>query len=174
MKKSSVVIMWGLITAIVTCLYSFAMYRAGNMSSPLRYINALLVFGGLLVGMLQFRNKVNGGFGTFGQLYSVGMLITVVLAIVSTLYFVILITSSPAFMEEVKAEGQAAIINMHMPDDQTEIAIKWNEKMTTPAIMIVGSVVGNLIMGALLGLLAAAISAKKKPFMEEDNNPVQS
>jgi len=174
MKKSTVIILWGLITAIAMSLFSLGMYMAGNMNKSIQYISFIIMFGGLLMGMIQFRNKVNGGFGTFGDMYKVGMLITVVITLVSAVYFMIFLQLTPGFIDKIREQAQADMVNKGLSNEQIQMSMKYMATFTSPLLMSIFGILGNLFFGAILGLLAAAISAKPKPFMEEGNNTQQA
>ena len=170
MKKSTVIILWGLITSIAMSLFSLGMYLAGNFDKAMQYVGFLIMFGGLVMGMLQFRNKVNGGFGSFGDLYKIGMLMTVVIAVVSTVYFMVFLQLTPGYMDKIREQAQANMVNQGLSAEQIQMSMKMMSAFTSPIAMGIFGLLGNLFFGAILGLLAAAITAKKKPFMEEGNN----
>jgi len=127
------------------------------------------MFAGILMGMRQFRDKVNGGFGSFGDLYKVGIMMVLVIAAISTVYFIIFLQLTPGFIDRIRQQAQADMVNRGMSSDQIDMAMKMTEKFTTPTLMIIFGFIGNLFFGAILGLLAAGISSKAKPFTEQDN-----
>jgi len=57
-----------------------------------------------------------------------------------------------------------------MSSEQIEMAMKYTKMFMTPVMMMIFGFLGNTIVGAIVGLLAAGITAKAKPFMQEDNN----
>ncbi len=173
MKKSTIIIMWGLITSIAMSLFSLAMYMAGNFNRTLQYASFLILFIGMLIGIIQYR-KANGGYGSFGELYKTGILITLVVAVVSTIYFIIFLQVTPGFIDKIREQAQANMVNQGLTSEQMEMGMKMMNKFTSPAMMIIFGLLGNLFFGAILGLLAAGITAKPKPFMEEDNNTLPS
>lgn len=172
MKKSSVILRWAVITGIVASLYSYLMY-ASNLAftnKSLSYVSFLIMFGGMVMAMIQFRDKVNGGYATFGEQYTVGILMVLIMAVITTVYFMIFLQLTPDFVTKSMDQAQADMVNKGMSSDQIEMAMKYSKMFMSPAIMAIFGLLGNGIVGAILGLLAAAITSKAKPFMEEENN----
>ncbi|HTA83518.1 MAG TPA: DUF4199 domain-containing protein [Bacteroidia bacterium] len=170
MKKSSVILMWGVITSIIMSAYSFAINAAGSTNKTLSYITFVIMFVGLLIGMRQFRDKVNGGYASFGELYKVGILMVLIIAVFSTLYFFIYLQVNPGFIDRIREQAQADMVNKGMTPEQMEMGVKMMDKFTSPTAMVIFGLLGNLFFGAIVGLLAAGISSKAKPFTEGDNN----
>jgi hypothetical protein len=170
MKKSTVILVWSLITSVLMSALSFALNSSDNTNKTLQYITFLIMFAGILVGIRQFRDKVNGGFGSFGELYKVGILMVLLIAVFSTLYFFVYLQVNPGFIDKIRTQAQADMVNKGMTSDQMEMGMKMMEKFTTPIAMLIFGLLGNIFFGAILGLLAAGISSKAKPFIEEDNN----
>ena len=132
------------------------------------------MFGGLVLAMRQFRDKVNGGFASFGQQYTVGILMILVMSVLTTVYFIVFLQLTPDFVTKTMEQSQADMVNKGMSSDQIAMAMKYTKMFMSPGIMAAFGFLGNAIVGAILGLLAAAITAKAKPFMEDDNNTVQA
>ena len=174
MKKSAVIPVWGLITAVSCCLYSLALALSGNTSNrSLSYVTFLIMFAGMLIGVIQYR-KANGGYGSFGQLYKVAILITLIVAVISTIYLIVFMQVNPGFMDKIREQAQADMVNKGYSAEQIEMGMKMMNTFLSPGAMIIYGLLGNLFFGALLGLLAAGISVKPKPFNEEDNNTLPS
>jgi hypothetical protein len=174
MSKSKVIILWGVITAVVEIGYYEILNISGNMNGGLQSISYLLMLGGLIMGMMQYRNKVNGGYAKFGELYKVGMFMTLILAVLSVVHLVIYLQINPGLIDTIRAQAEANMVNKGMTPEQIKMGMHYTEKFTTPSMMIIFGFIGNIFGGAILGLLAAGISARQKPVMEEDNNILPS
>jgi hypothetical protein len=155
-------------------LFSLTMYLSGNSNSGLAYLSFLILFAGMVVGAVQYRNKANGGYGSFGELYKVSILITLIVSAISTVYFIIFMQLTPAFMDRIREQADANMVNKGMTAEQIQMAHQMMQTMMSPTAMVLYSLFGNLLVGAILGLLAAGILIKPKPFMEEDNNTLPS
>ncbi len=174
MKKSTVIVRWGIITAIVMSLFSYLMYVTGaSFSNPsVSYFGYVIMIGGMIMAMRQFRDKVNGGYASFGDQYKIGILMVLIISVITTIYFLIFMQLSPDFISKMIEQSQANMVNKGMSSEQIEMAMKYTKMFMTPAMMMIFSLIGNIIIGAIVGLLAAAITSKPKPFMEDNNTPI--
>jgi Protein of unknown function (DUF4199) len=173
MKKSTIILMWGAITGVANSLFYQFRNIADNPTTSLRYISYLIMFAGLLVGTLQYR-KANGGYLSFGEGYKAGILMTLIIAVISTISLAIFLQTHPGFMDKILAQTQAMYVNKGMSSDQIETAMSYARKFTSPAVMTLFGFIGGILTGAIVSLLSAGISIRKKPLIDEDNNaPIQ-
>jgi hypothetical protein len=169
MKKSTVILMWGLITGIVSAIFFQILKATGQDDSGLRWINVLIMFSGLFVGTMQYRDKANGGYLTFGEGFKAGffmVLIVTLLAITATL---VDMQMHPDFIDKVLDQARTNMINKGLPADQIDISMEYVKKFTTPVWIVASVVILELFFGAILSLITAAISIKKKPMFEDAN-----
>jgi hypothetical protein len=169
MKKSSVILMWGTLTAIVNSLFYWVINGVDNPNKGIQYVSYLIIFGGLFVGTLQYR-KANEGFLSFGQGYKAGILMTLIIAVISCISFAIFLQVHPEFPDKMMEMQRIAMVNRGMPSEQMDMALNIAKKFTSPPIMMIFALVGSLICGAIISLLTAGICSKTKPLMQEDDN----
>jgi len=174
MKKSSAILMWGVITALASIVFYWITNMSGVPNKSLQWLGYVIYFAGLLVGTLQYRNKANGGYISFGEAYKVGILMSLIFAALSTINFVIFLQVHPEFPDKILEQSRIDMVNKGMTSDQMELGLKYARKFLSPGIMVVFGLVGQIIGGAILSLLSAGISSKPKPpMMDDDNNPAQ-
>ncbi|HXB13849.1 MAG TPA: DUF4199 domain-containing protein [Bacteroidia bacterium] len=173
MKKSSVILMWGVITALSSIVYYWITNISGVPNKSMQWIGYIIFFAGLLVGTLQYRNKANGGYVSFGEGYKVGILMTLIIAVLGTINFLVFLQVHPDFPTKILEQSRIDMVNKGMTTDQMDMAMKYTSKFLTPQMMIIFGLVGQIIGGAILSLLSAGISAKNKPLIEDDNTPAQ-
>lgn len=179
MKKSSVIFIWGLAIGVAMCATYLAIYLTGNITNTGLVISAhLVLFIGLLLGMFQYRNKANGGYASYGELYKTGLLITLVTIVVAVAYWIIFLQLNPSYLDKVR-EYQATMINARVNQEtspeEKQMMAKITKISVSPLVTTLSVVFNNLISGAILSLITAAICSKSKPpFEEDDNNPLPS
>jgi hypothetical protein len=171
MKKSSVILMWGVITALSSILYYWVKNISGVPNKSMQWIGYIIFFAGLLVGTLQYRNKANGGYVSFGEAYKVGILMTLIIAVLGTINFLVFLQIHPDFPGKILEQSRIDMVNKGMSSDQIEMGLKYASKFMTPQMMIIFGLIGQTIGGAILSLLSAGISAKPKPLIQDDNTP---
>ena len=172
MKKSTVILMWGGITGVAYAIFFWMLNLADNPSQGIQYLGVLLFFGGLLTGTIQYRNKANGGYLTFGQGYVCCLLISVAVSILSALSLTVFLKVHPEFPNTLIERAHARLINSGLSQDKIDKFMEYAKEGTTPTALVIYNFFGGIITGAIIGLLAAGISIKKRPlFQEDDTNP---
>lgn len=166
MKKSTVILMWGVITGIVLALFKEVTV---NMNNAIQLLGIVFFFGGLLVATLQYRNKVNGGFGSFGNLYGFAILVSLVAGVIGIIHSFIFREIHQDVIQSMLSQTRAIMVAQRAPEAQIEMSIKFKDWMVeNPAGIVIMGIFGSAFMGALLGLLSAGITAKRKPIFEEN------
>ena len=167
MKKSTVILMWGGGTGIISVIFYQILYATAQENSPLRWLNLLILFLGLFIGTMQFRNKVNGGYLSFGEGFKTGFL-TVLLITAITLIATIIDMEflHPDFIDKILAQSRDSM-NKGMTEDQIEIGMHYTKMWTTPLMIILFTIIGSIIGGAIFSLITAALCTRKKPIFDD-------
>ncbi len=168
MKKSTVILIWAAITGIVSVIFYRILYATGQEDSALRNFNYLIIFLGLFIGTIQYRNKANGGFLTFGEGYKAGILMTLIITVIVSVAFFVDLQIHPDLVDKIRDKAQTDMINNGVSADQIEMRMKYTRMFTTPAVLLSFAVVGTIITGAIFSLITAGISTKKKPIFDDD------
>jgi hypothetical protein len=170
MKKSTVIIMWGLITSLVSALFFEFLVVIGQATGALQYLSFLILFAGLFLGMKQYRDKANGGYASFGELYKSGIFMSFVMVPIGIIDRFLVKAFHPQYMQDVMDAAQAKMINKGYPDQQIEMSLKITRWFSfSPAGIIISGILGSIIIVLIMGLITAGLLSKVKPFMEEDN-----
>ena len=168
-----VVLIYGAIAgAIVTSMMvgsSLACYRdpefVGNMW--IGYSWMLLAFSFVFFGIKRYRDKLNGGYVTFGKAFQIGLFITLIASSVYTLTWLVeFYCFIPDFMEkyvnhvmlQARKEGISAT---ELVAKQKEMAMysKWYKN---PALVIVMTYMEIVPLGLAVSLISA-FALKKRP-----------
>ena len=146
----------GLITGLVMTVYSLILNMAGlPQSSPLHYLSFLMLVGGLVYGMRDFKGQ-NGGFLSYGQGLGVGTLTAGVAGLLSSLVSTFYVKFvDPTVLQRTMDEQRVKMEERGMSDAQIEQAVKIAESMTGFSFLIATLVM--LFFGFLLSLVIAAI-----------------
>jgi len=168
MKKKSIILTAGILTALASLIYSdwLVFDNVVNSSLPSYLViclGLLEIIGGLLLGMITYRNKVNNGYAGFKELYKTGIFITLVVCCVTIIHYVILLIVYPDFVNVNISDLQAILAKKNFSPDQINTSTQMLKKVVTPFTIVLGTAINQMIRGSLCGLLAAAIAKKKKP-----------
>ncbi len=169
MKKSTVILIWGGITAIVSTAFSQILYATGQDESPLKWINTALVFLGLLIGTFQVRSKSNGGYITYGEGFMAGFLMTCINTVVAVIATIVGLQIHPDMIDKIRERGLTDMINKGYDEKQIEMGKHMMETFTTPVAIVIEVIIITLFFGSLFSLITAAICNKKKPIFDDSD-----
>ena len=170
MKKSTAILIWGGGTGLTSVIFYQILYATGQENSGLRWFNMLILFLGLFIGTMQFRNKVNGGYLTYGQGYKAGMLMVLVITLLATIATVIDLQLHPDFIDKIISQARDNMINKGMSEDQIEMSLKYTRMFTTTPMLIIFTILGSLFGGAIFCLITAGLCTRKKPIFDDAND----
>ena len=99
----------------------------------------------------------------FGSLFKGGMLITVIISVISIIYFLVYSNFIETnFIDNLMEVSRKQMAEKGLSEEQVDAAIEMSKKFMSPAIMTVISLISSLIMGAIVSLIGAAIFKKEK------------
>lgn len=169
MKKSTVIILWGLITGVASVIFSQILYSTGQENSGLRWFNMLIMFIGIFVGTMQYRDKANGGYLTFGQGFKAAFFISLIITLVSTIAMIVDLQLHPEIIDKILTQSRDNMINKGMSDEQIETGLKYTKMFTTPFMLVLWTIVGGLFFSAILSLISAGLCSRNKPIFDNTN-----
>jgi hypothetical protein len=151
----------GLITGLAMTVYSMVLNLAGlPQSSPLHYLTFLLLVGGLVYGMREFKG-LNGGYMTYGQGLGVGTLTAGVAGLLSSLVSTFYVKFvDPSVLQRTMDEQRIKMEEGGMSDAQIEQAMKMAESMTGLSFLF--ATIAVVFFGFLLSLVIAAILKRER------------
>ena len=94
------------------------------------------------------------------------VLIGTVLSLIAT---IIDLQLHPDFIDKIIAQSRDGMINKGMSEDQIEMSLKYVRMWTTTPMIILFTILGSLVFGAIISLITAGINTKKKPIFDDTN-----
>jgi hypothetical protein len=160
----------GLIIGAVFALYSVFLYATGMQASPsagmLNFVVSLLLLVGGLVVTFNAYKGLNNGLMSFGTGFKGGMIfiaITTLLNIVA-MYIYLQFIDPSALDAIVEAQREAMSQDPNLSEEQIDHAMEIASAFVTPGAIAIMGFIMNMVMGAILSLIVAAIMKK------DDNN----
>jgi hypothetical protein len=151
----------GLIIALVMIALSLGIYFSGmDMNGPVKWLSSCIMLIGIIVSILQYGKQVDHN-ATFGNYFAHGFKIAATVTAIMIVYMIAFVYLVPAFKEKALDEAAKAISKQDISDDQKQSALEMTKKMFM-VVIIGGTLLSNIILGAISALIGAAI-AKKNP-----------
>jgi|GEM_PF-517729 len=174
-SPARIALKWGLLTALVAILTTSIRYWSGHYFSfgfPLLTLGIMLA--GLVMAMRELRTQ-NGGYMTYKEGLSLGVLMFAVIGLLDTSYTMIYQTFvDPNTVAKTLSQTRDFMEGFNVPDDQLE---KYDEQMAALAdqskkgvsgVTFITGIFMQIFWGFLLSLLVSGIlSRKKDPFNRE-------
>jgi hypothetical protein len=156
----------GIIISAALTLYSLVLFLLDvSYDSKLTYLSYLILAFGLFWAIFSYRNKQEGGFITYGEVFKYGFFVGLVISIIVGIYtFIYVKYINPGIIDDimVKAEEDMLTRNPNMSDEQIEKGLSYVEMFTSPVIMAVFGFFGNLVASTVISLIIAIFAKRKK------------
>lgn len=166
-KKSITHITAGLIIAGVLIVYSMVLTfsdLSGNRT--LGFLSLVFLVAGLIYFITQYGKSVDHT-ASFGQLFSFGFKATAVTTIIVLAFQVLFFVIFPEYRDKMEEISREQMYKQGLSDQQVDQAIEFTRRFFWP-FLIAGTLVSNLIMGAIGSLIGAGITKKnpQSPFQQ--------
>lgn len=155
----------GIIVGIVLIVFSLLMYFLDvDPQSKIMWLSYLILAAGLWWAIISYRNKLPGGYLTYGKAFSAGfftgLFASIILAIFTFIYVQYIDTT---LIDKILANAEDKILNTqpNISDEDLDRALSMTRKFTNPSMMSIFSFVGNTILSTLFSLIIA-IFAKRE------------
>lgn len=150
----------GIISLYMLLLYIFGMLNKTAMTN----VGGILFVAGSYIAVRQYRNRILGGFISFGKAYGTSILTFLCIGFVWAIYQYILYKYlSPGLLEEKMIEAQDALLKLGWAEDKVEAITTLSKP--TPITNAFGYFFNAAFWGAILSLLIAAI-------LKREDNPL--
>ncbi len=153
---------WALISLLCQIVFTYAVQFLNlDMNSPIKWLGVILFIVFMLITQKEYKDQL-GGYMTFGQGFSAGFRYAVyaglLAGVFSYIYFGIL---SPDVFAKMMEPQRAAMEQKGMDAAAIEKAMQITLKYGA-LLAAFGAAIGDTIIGALAGLIGAAIFKKEK------------
>lgn len=164
---SSVAMKYGFIGALVSVVFTAVLLIAGvNVSGWVGSLGYLILIAAMVIAMKEYK-KQNYGYMSYGQGLGLGTLVSLIFGVLGGLFmFVYTSFIDPNYTSSMMDKQRMELEERGMDDEQIDQAIAMGESFSSPAMMIVWSIVGYLIIGFIISLIVAAVMKNNRPEFE--------
>lgn len=164
MENKNTHVVYGFITGLVIVIIQMSLYLSGlTFRADMKYVS-YLPFIPFLIGIImnaKAYSKAHDGFVTFGNVFGNCFKAVMIVTLVMVAWSVISMNIFPEMKEKALAMARDEMVRQNkMNDEQMDTALNITRKYWN-VIMIAGGLFTNLLFGAILSLIAAAVVPKK-------------
>jgi len=159
---------FGLYTSAAYILVSLVFYVLDvDKTSWLQYLVFLVLIAGIVLGIIQFRDKHSGGFLSYGKCFSTGVLISLVVGLIMAVYIYLFMTYfDPGQIEEMAELAEQKLVDQGLSDEEIDQTMVIARKFMSPVFSAISSVFSMAFGGAIISLIAAAFLKKNDDSFE--------
>ena len=116
-------------------------------------------------GCINFKQKFNNGFVTFGECLKIGVSICVIASLIYAVFSVIFNLIFPEFINEVIQKMRQVMLkqNPSMTTEQLEMALSMTKKFMSPYIAIPTTIIMYSFIGLIYSLIIGAFVKNENP-----------
>lgn len=164
---TSVGLRFGLLTGLLSIIFSFILYVTQADQSPVRWLGLAILVGGMVMAHNAYKQG-NSGFMDYSEGLGIGALMSVISGMLSTAFsFVYMKFVDPEYMARVMDTTRAKMEEKGgMTDEQIDQAMRMMQKFSAGGWMVLFGVLGSLLFGFLIALVVSAITKNSKPQFE--------
>lgn len=159
-SSKSIILNQGLYLGIVSILINVVVYAMGNHLQPhwsVSVISIIVMTAFIVMGMKQFKTG-NGGFMSWSQAVKIGVGLTMISAVIVTIYNQIFMNFiEPDLMQQMAAVQEQAWIDAGLSSDQIDASKEMMEKFQSPLITSAIGLVASAFFGFIVSAIAGAI-----------------
>ncbi len=167
---------WGTIIGVISILYVLLLYVIGMSANKLlSRLGLLILIVGIVIATIKYRNNVLGGGISFGKCFSYGLLVSVIVALISSVFSYILYTyvAPEMWQEFVELSQQQALDKLEssgMDIDDIDGVMEMSSMFVKPLVISISSFFSIVLYGGIVSLIASIFIKKEKPIFESEDN----
>ncbi|MFO7613371.1 MAG: DUF4199 domain-containing protein [Bacteroidales bacterium] len=160
---------YGVILALALIVFSLVLFLLELQQKPgLAYLSYVILLIGIILAQINFRNKHMGGYIEYGKVFTIGLLTSLVVAIIMGIYtYVFFKFIDPGAMEEAMALAEEKMMERGLSDMEIEQGMSMVRKFQTPEIYTTFAVLGNFIIGIVFSLITAIFVKKENQGLDQ-------
>ncbi|MFN8259235.1 MAG: DUF4199 domain-containing protein [Bacteroidales bacterium] len=159
---------WGVIMGIVLVIYSLIMWFIGlSLEKWTNWLSYLFVVVILILATINYRDKVLGGFMSYGQALGFGILVILIGVVISSIYNYIFMTFiDPEIINKMLAMQEEDFLKSGLTDDQIDRTMEMTKKFMTPLVISIMIIPVSVFFGFIITLITSIFLKKEKPEMQ--------
>jgi hypothetical protein len=161
----------GLLLGLILVLYSLLMYFTDQMfNKTLGYLVYLIYVAGAVLAIRSFRDKVRGGYLSYGGVVGAGAVIGLYTGIITGVYtYFLYAVIDPDLIAKTLEHTKQLLLDKGLSDEQVEMSIKGSTMFMKPWLMGLSAIVNSVFMLTVVSLIAGIFMKREpeNPFAEE-------
>ena len=159
-----------IISLILIAISMATAFLDQNVNSSFRWLGYVVFVIGIILSIWQYGKQVDHQ-SAFGNYFAHGFKTTAIVTIIMIFYIVIFMALFPEFKEKAFEEARKGMQGKNLTEEQIDKGIEFTKRFFT-VLLIAGSLLYYLILGAIAALIGAAITKKNPNTFQQDINQI--
>lgn len=127
-----------------------------------KWLQTFVMLSAIILGIRAIAEDNKNIPVPFGSLFKGGMIITLIVAVISIVYFLVYTNFIETdFVDKILDVSRQKMADKGLSEEQIDTAVEMTKKFMSPIFMTIIALVSNLIIGAVTSVICAAIFKKE-------------
>jgi Protein of unknown function (DUF4199) len=170
-SSAKIAIKWALIYVLIAIVITYVIEIAKlDLNSPVKYLTYIVLLAFLFLAQKEHKDKV-GGYIKFNEAFVTGLLYGVFAGVLTGIFVYIYLTflSPEIFTQTIEQQREALAAKGNLSSDQIDQAMDIAKKYGV-ILGSFGAAIVYTILGAIFGLIGAAIFKKERSAYDPEPN----
>ena len=151
----------GGVGVLLGLIFYFLDLTTANWTQWVSFVVGIVV---MVYCLIAYRNEYRGGFASYGQIFTMALAISIIAAIIGTIYTYLLFgLLDPDLVDKIRLAAEERIMNNpRIPESFYDQAMERLEKSLSLKRMVMNAFIFGTVMNVILSLIVAAF-VKKEP-----------
>ncbi len=174
-QKNQFILFQGAILGLLQVLLLIILYKTDRlMDSGLSSLSWVIYIVFIYWSAVQFRNKFNNGFITYGKSFVYGVKISGLSGIIIGFFFLVLIkVIEPDFANKMIVEAEEAYLQMGFSEKQVEEMGSSIAMVSNVWVLMISNILNGLLFGTIFSLIISFFVKKSGNPFDEAMNTIQ-
>lgn len=156
---------WGAIGSIGAAALGLVLYLLNvDSSSFLNYLSLAILIAVLIFGGYEFRDKINGGFASFQEIFRLASMIVLVFALISSVWSIVYMeVIDTNLVNEILLKTELDMEEKGLDDEIIQQTLAVTKKMMKPHFFFITGFLFIMFFGELAAVLVSLVMKKDKP-----------
>jgi small-conductance mechanosensitive channel len=159
-----------IISLVIIVISLAATFLNQKVNGSFQWIGYVIFLAGIILSITYYGKQI-GHQSTFGNYFAHGFKVAAIVTIFMIFYVVIFMALFPEFKEKAFEEARKGMESKNLTEEQIDKGLEFTKKFFT-VLLIGGTLVYYLFIGAIAALIGAAITKKNPESFQHDINQI--
>ncbi|MEM0939106.1 MAG: DUF4199 domain-containing protein [Bacteroidota bacterium] len=163
LSTKNITLKWGVINGLIGIIFFLLLDFIGQSNGPIRWFGLIISFAIVYLAHKSYKDE-GDGFMSFGKGLGIGTLVSLIGAVINSLFtFIYVSFINTEYIEQAVEQATIDMENRGNTQAQIDQAIPWIERMTSPTTLLIFGIIGGLFLGFIVSLLVTIFTKNTNP-----------